>query len=159
MAKAFYPGTFDPFHLGHLEIVETASRVFDTVVIAAMRNPSKATPFFTDDERMDLIAASTAHLTNIEVTAMEGLVIDAAAELGADIIVKGVRGVTDFDTEMQMAQMNRHASGIATTFLPATAANGFIASRYIREISKMGGDVTDLVPEPVADALRSRFLS
>ena len=84
--------------------------------------------------------------------------LSSAVASGADIIVKGVRGVTDFDTEMQMAQMNRHASGILTTFLPATAANGFIASRYIREISKMGGDVTDLVPEPVAEALRERFL-
>ncbi|MCP3933964.1 MAG: pantetheine-phosphate adenylyltransferase [Actinomycetia bacterium] len=158
MALALYPGTFDPFHNGHLEIVEAAADAFDAVVVAAMRNPGKTAPFFSDDERMSLIAQSVQHLDKVEVVAMEGLVIDAATNLGASIIVKGLRGVTDFDTEMQMAQMNRHVSGIVTMFIPATAENGFIASRYIREISKMAGDVTDLVPDPVARALRERFL-
>ena len=157
MTRVFYPGTFDPLHNGHLEIITTAAGLFDEVVVAAMRNPSKSQPFFDRDERMRLIAESAAHLTNVEVIGMEGLVVDAAAAAGADMIVKGLRGVTDFENELQMAQMNRHVSGIVSLFIPSTSEDSYIASKYIREISKMGGDVTDLVPPPVAAALRSRF--
>ena len=157
MARVFYPGTFDPLHNGHLEIITTAAGLFDAVVVAAMRDPSKSAPFFDREERMELIEASTAHLGNVEVIGMDGLVVDAAADAKADLIVKGLRGVSDFDTELQMAQMNRHVSGIVTMFLPSASEDGFIASKYIREISKMGGDVTDLVPGPVAVALKEKF--
>ena len=157
MTRVFYPGTFDPLHNGHLEIISTAAGLFETVVVAAMRNPSKAQPFFDREERMSLIVESTSHLDNVEVIGMDGLVVDAAAEAGADMIVKGLRGVTDFENELQMAQMNRHVSGIVSLFIPSTSEDSYIASKYIREISRMGGDVTDLVPEPVAAALRKKF--
>ena len=156
MVKALYPGSFDPVHNGHIDIVATASRLFDEVVVAAMRNPSKATPFFTDDERVSMLEKSTAHLGNVTVVVFGELVIDLAARLDVDLIVKGLRGVSDFDTEMQMAQMNRSVGGVDTMFLPAKSGDDFIASKYIREITKFGGDCSHLVPEPVAALLRTK---
>lgn len=155
MTRVFYPGTFDPLHNGHLEVITTAAKLFDEVVVAAMRNPSKAQPLFDRDRRVELIRESTAHLDAVSVIGMEGLVVDAATAARADMIIKGVRGVTDFENELQMAEMNRHVSGLVSMFLPSESANSFIASKYIREISRMGGDVTDLVPPPVAAALRA----
>mgnify|MGYP006261563959 CR=1 FL=1 len=156
MVKALYPGSFDPVHNGHIDIVTTASRLFDAVVIAAMRNPSKSTPFFTDEERVAMLEESTAHLPNVSVVEFGELVIDLAARLGADVIVKGLRGVTDFDSEMQMAQMNRSVGGVDTMFLPARSGDDFIASKYVREISKFGGDCSHLVPAPVATRLEAK---
>lgn len=156
MVKALYPGSFDPVHNGHLDIVTTASRLFDEVIIAAMRNPSKATPFLTDDERVGLLEASTSHLGNVSVVVFGELVIDLARRLEVDLVVKGLRGVADFDSEMQMAQMNRSVGDVDTMFLPAKSGDDFIASKYIREITKFGGDCSHLVPAPVAELLRTK---
>jgi len=156
VVKALYPGSFDPVHNGHIDIVTTAARLFDEVIIAAMRNPSKATPFFTDEERVQLLEDSTAHLPNVSVVEFGELVIDLAHRLGVHLIVKGLRGVSDFDSEMQMAQMNRSVGGVDTMFLPAKSGDDFIASKYIREITKFGGDCSHLVPEPVAKLLVSK---
>ena len=153
MVKALYPGSFDPVHNGHIDIISTASRLFDEVVVAAMRNPSKSTPFFSDSERVAMLEASTAHLGNVSVVEFGELVIDLAARLEVDLIVKGLRGVADFDSEMQMAQMNRSVGGVDTMFLPAKSGDDFIASKYIREITRFGGDCSHLVPEPVAKLL------
>jgi pantetheine-phosphate adenylyltransferase len=156
VTKALYPGSFDPIHNGHLDIVTTAARLFDEVVVAAMRNPSKSVPFFTDAERVALIEESTAHLDNVVVVEFAELVIDLAQRLEVDLVVKGLRGVADFDSEMQMAQMNRSVGGVDTMFLPAKSGDDFIASKYIREITKFGGDCSHLVPEPVAKLLLTK---
>jgi len=152
-----YPGSFDPIHNGHVEIVETASRLFDRVVVAAMRNPSKGEPLFSLEDRQGLIEASLAHLDNVEVTMFSTLVVDLARQVGAHFIVKGLRAVSDFESELQMAQMNRSISGVDTLFIPSASGNSFLASRLIREIARFGGDVSNMVPGPVAALLTERF--
>jgi pantetheine-phosphate adenylyltransferase len=152
-----YPGSFDPIHNGHVEIVETASRLFDRVVVAAMRNPQKGQTLFTLDERQELIESSLAHLDNVEVTMFSSLVVDLARQVGAHFIVKGLRAVSDFESELQMAQMNRSISGVDTLFIPSASRNSFLASRLIREVARFGGDVSNMVPEPVAQRLAAQL--
>lgn len=157
MTVVLYPGSFDPIHNGHVEIVETAARLFDRVVVAAMRNPQKGEPLFSLDDRQQLIEESLAHLDNVEVTMFSSLVVDLAREVGAHFIVKGLRAVSDFESELQMAQMNRSISGVDTLFIPSASKNSFLASRLIREIARFGGDVQTMVPEPVARRLEDRY--
>lgn len=157
MTRVLYPGSFDPIHNGHIEIVETASRMFDSVVVAAMRNPQKGEPLFTLEEREAILKESFDHLANVEVTMFSTLVVDLARAEGADFIVKGLRGVSDFEAELQMAQMNRAVSGVVTMFIPSTSDDSYIASRWIREMARFGGDVTSMVPEPVARRLKDKF--
>lgn len=157
MTVALYPGSFDPIHNGHVEIVETASRLFDAVVVAAMRNPQKGEPVFSLDERQALIDDSLGHLGNVKVTSFASLVVDLAREEGADIIIRGLRAVSDFESELQMAQMNRNISGIDTLFIPSAAGNSFLASKLIREVARFGGSVDGMVPDEVAVRLKERF--
>lgn len=157
MTTVFYPGSFDPIHKGHVDIVETAARLFDGVVVAAVRNPQKGAMMFDLDEREELIGDSLAHLGNVKVSSFAGLVVDAAREVGADFVVKGLRTAADFEVEQQMAQTNRAVSGVDTLFIPATGSRAFVSSRYIREIARCGGDVGSMVPEPVDRRLRDRF--
>jgi len=152
-----YPGSFDPIHNGHLEIVETASRLFDRVVVAAMRNPQKGEPLFSLEERQAIIVESLEHLDNVEVTMFSSLVVDLAQEVGAHFIVKGLRAVSDFESELQMAQMNRSISGVDTLFIPSASRNSFLASKLIREIARFGGDVDTMVPPPVSRRLKERY--
>lgn len=151
------PGSFDPIHKGHLEIIERASGLFDEVVVAAMRNPQKAEALFSLEERQEMIEESTAHLANVRVVAMQTLVVDVAREVGATAIVKGLRAVSDFESEMQMAQMNETLSGIETLFVMTGPTYSFVGSRLIREVVRFGGDVSALVPEPVTRRLKERF--
>ncbi len=157
MPKVLYPGSFDPLHLGHLEIIEVASALFDEVVVAALVNPQKDSEFFSLAEREAAIVESTAHLANVSVTNFAGLVVDLARSLNADFIVKGLRTVSDFETEMQMAQMNLAVSGVRTIFLPATSEHSFLASKYVRDIARLGGDVTSTVPPAVAKRIQERY--
>ena len=159
MTVVLYPGSFDPIHNGHVEIVETASRLFDRVVVAAMRNPQKGEPLFSLDERQELIEDSLAHLDNVEVTMFSSLVVDLAREVDAHFIVKGLRAVSDFESELQMAQMNKSISGVDTLFIPTTSSYSFLASKLIREIARFGGDVTSMVPPCVAARLKERYPS
>jgi pantetheine-phosphate adenylyltransferase len=152
-----YPGSFDPIHNGHVEIVEKASRLFDEVVVAAMRNPQKGEPLFTLDERQGMIEDSLAHLPNVSVTMFSSLVVDLARDLGADFIVKGLRAISDFENELQMAQMNHKVADVETVFLPCASNNSFLASKLIREIARFGGDVSGTVPEPVARKLKEKY--
>lgn len=153
MTRVLYPGSFDPLHNGHVEIIETAVSLFGAVVVATMVNPQKDTGLFPLAEREAVMRESLAHLPTVEVVMRHGLVVDLARELGADFIVKGLRSASDFDDEMQMAQMNHAVSGVQTVFMPATSRHAFLASKYVRDIARMGGDVTHLVPGPVARRL------
>lgn len=157
MAVVLYPGSFDPVHNGHLEIVETASRLFDEVVVAAMRNPQKGEPLFTLEEREEMITEVFAHLDNVRVTMFSSLVVDLAREVGADFIVKGLRAVSDFESELQMAQMNHAISGVDTLFIPSASEHSFLASRLIREIARFGGDITSMVPPAVAKRMDGKW--
>ncbi|HWC38269.1 MAG TPA: pantetheine-phosphate adenylyltransferase [Acidimicrobiales bacterium] len=157
MRIALFPGSFDPFHNGHLEVVESASRLFDEVIVAVLRNPQKGEPLFSLEERKEMLEDSIAHLSGVRVVSMSTLVVTVAQEVGATAIVKGLRAVTDFENEMQMAQMNQRLSGIDTLFIPTASAHSFIASRLLREVARFGGDVTALVPPPVAKRLQERF--
>ncbi len=159
MALVLYPGSFDPIHNGHLEIIETAARLFDGVIVAAMRNPQKGEPLFNLDEREEMLRDSVAHLENVRVTMFSSLVVDLARDMGADFIVKGLRAVSDFESELQMAQMNHKVSGVDTLFIPSASAHSFLASKLIREIARFGGDVTAMVPPAVAERLQEKYLS
>lgn len=156
MTTVLIPGSFDPIHNGHLEIIERASGLFEDVVVATMRNPQKSESLFTLEERQEMLEETTAHLPNVRVVAMQTLVVTVAKEVGATAIVKGLRAVSDFESEMQMAQMNEQLSGIETLFVMTGPTHSFLGSRLIREVVRFGGDVSALVPEPVARRLKER---
>ncbi len=157
MPTVLYPGSFDPFHNGHREIVETAASLFDEVVVAAIRNPQKGQSLFDLEERKAIIAESVGHLDNIRITSFASLVVDLAKEVGADFIIKGLRVVSDFESEMTQAQANLAVSGVHTVFLPSQSRYSYIASKYVREIARFGGDVSVMVPDSVAKRLNERF--
>ncbi|MGO9962885.1 MAG: pantetheine-phosphate adenylyltransferase [Acidimicrobiales bacterium] len=154
MTVALFPGSFDPFHNGHLEVAERASRLFGKLVVAVVSNPQKGEPLFDVSEREAMIAESLAHLDSVRIVSMSVLVVEVALEVGANVIVKGLRAVSDFENELQMAQMNQHLSGIETLFLPTSSAHSFVASRLIREVVRYGGDVSEFVPPAVARRLK-----
>jgi pantetheine-phosphate adenylyltransferase len=153
---ALYPGSFDPIHLGHVDVIEQAVELFGSAVVVAMFNPGKASGMFDLDERQAMIRASVAHLPTVSVEAFPGLAIDAARQFGASVIVKGLRSASDFDVEQQMSLTNHAVAGVRTVFVSASPATSFISSRYIREISLYGRDVSMLVPAPVAERLAAR---
>jgi len=157
VTRVLYPGSFDPLHKGHLEIIEVAARLFDDVVVAAVRNPQKGEALFDLDERQDTIRESVAHLPNVSVTQFSSLVVDLAKDIGANFIVKGLRVVSDFESELMMAQMNHAVSGVDTLFIQCGSSHAFLASKLIREIARFGGDVSTMVPEPVARRLKERY--
>ena len=149
MTRVLYPGSFDPVHNGHVELIETAARLFDEVVVGTLMNPSKGGGLFTLEERMELLDECFAHLDNVRTTMFDGLVVNLARQVEADFIVKGLRAVSDFESELQMAQTNLVISGVHTMFLPTASRRSFLASGLIREVARLGGDVSEMVPEPV----------
>lgn len=156
MTTALFPGSFDPVHNGHIEVLEGACRVFDHVVMAAF-DSTKGTPLFDLAEREQMLRETVGHLPGVQVTSFASLVVDVARDVGATVLVRGLRAVSDSEAELQMAQMNHHLSGIDTVFLPTSSDSSFLASRLIREVARYGGDVSGLVPEPVAQRLRAKF--
>ena len=163
MPTVLYPGSFDPFHLGHLDVIEQALELFGDVTVATMHNPSKPSGMFTLDERLEMIEESVAsfvaarHAASlgglVVVTSFPGLAVDAARMLGTDFIVKGLRTGGDFEVEQQMAQTNYAAARVRTVYVPCKPELVFISSRFIREIAKYGGDVTAMVPAAVVPRL------
>ena len=157
MGTALCPGSFDPVTYGHLDIIERTARHFDDVIVAVIRNPQKSQSLFTLEERQEMLHEVTAHLTNIHIEFFKGLLVDFCAQVGADAIVKGLRFVSDFDYELQMAQMNQRLSGIDTFFISTSPQHSFLSSSLVREVARFGGDVSSMVPPLVAKRLAERF--
>jgi pantetheine-phosphate adenylyltransferase len=153
---ALCPGTFDPVTNGHLDVIGRAASMFDGVVVAVLDNPSK-TPLFAVDERIALLESALADLANIRVAAFGGLLVEFAREQGAQVIVKGLRAVSDYEYEIQMAQMNQRIGEIETLFMSTSPKWSFLSSSLVKEVARLGGDVEGLVPEHVRVALTERL--
>jgi pantetheine-phosphate adenylyltransferase len=153
---ALCPGTFDPVTNGHLDIIQRASRSFDAVVVAILENPGKA-PLFDLDERVSMLKEAVADFEHVEVEAFSGLLVDFATSRGIKMIVKGLRAVSDFDFELQMAQMNRKLTGVETFFVPTSPQWSYLSSSLIKEVVRFGGDVSGLVPDFVRGRLQDKL--
>ncbi len=156
MITALVPGSFDPPTNGHLDVVERCVGIFDRVVVAVIRNPSKK-PLFDASEREELLRSCCASWDNVEIDSFSGLLVDYAEQVGATTIVKGLRAMTDFDYEIQMAQMNRHLSGIVTLFVATKPEFGYLSSSLVKQVAELGGSIDALVPDVVAAAMKERF--
>jgi pantetheine-phosphate adenylyltransferase len=153
---ALCPGTFDPVTNGHLDIIERAAAHFDTLVVAVLENPSKE-PMFSLEERQSMLKSACQSFANVEIDSFSGLIVDYAKAKGIGVFVKGLRAVSDFDYELQMAQMNQKLTGIDTFFLSTSPQYSFLSSSLVREVARFGGDVSTMVPEHVNDRLLEKF--
>ena len=157
MTKAICPGSFDPVTLGHLDIVRRAARTFDQVVVTVLANPRKQA-LFSVEERLEMLRESTADIPNVSVASADGLLVDFARQVGAQVIVKGLRPIQDFEYEWQMGMVNKElASDIETYFLMSRMVFSHLSSSIVRELSAFGRDVDTLVPPGVAERLRRKF--
>jgi pantetheine-phosphate adenylyltransferase len=155
---ALVPGSFDPPTNGHLDVIGRCAALFDDVVVAVIRNPAKS-PLFTADERMDMLRTCSAGWDNVAVDSFDGLLVNFAAERGCNVIVKGLRAMTDFDYEIQMSQMNRYLSGIQTLFVATKPEFGYLSSSLVKQVAGLGGAVDGLVPASVATELKRKSAS
>ncbi|HUP48856.1 MAG TPA: pantetheine-phosphate adenylyltransferase [Thermoanaerobaculia bacterium] len=157
MRTAVYPGSFDPLTNGHLDIISRGTRLFDRVVVAVLENEGKA-PLFSVSERMELIATCTAGMRGVEVLSFSGLLVEFMRRLDATVVVRGIRAVSDYEYELQMALMNRELSPeVETIFMLPAVEYTYVSSRLVKEVFRLGGDVARLVPPPVLDSLRARL--
>jgi pantetheine-phosphate adenylyltransferase len=154
---ALCPGSFDPVTLGHVDIIERTARHFDEVIVAVIRNPQKTQSLFSLEDREEMLEEALSHLGNVRITFFKGLLVEFAQEQGADAIVKGLRAVSDFDYELQMAQMNQRLTGIDTFFLSTSPQYSYLSSSLVREVARFGGDVSGMVPKHVNDRLVELF--
>ncbi|EHO2804783.1 pantetheine-phosphate adenylyltransferase [Listeria monocytogenes] len=154
---AVIPGTFDPITNGHLDIIERAAKIFDVLYVSVLNNSSKK-PLFTIEERMEMIRQVTAHLPNVQVESASGLTVDYAATRGATAIVRGLREVSDFEYEMQIASMNRTLNAdIETFFVMTNTKYSFLSSSMVKEVAQYQGDISELVPEIVNEQVQAKF--
>ena len=157
MAKAVYPGSFDPITLGHLDVIRRAARATDKLIIGILRNTKKE-PLFSLEERKSMIEDCVKDIENVTVRVFDGMTVDFARENDANIIVRGLRAVSDFEYEMQMALFNKDlCSDLETVFFIADATHSFISSSQVRNIASLGGDISKYVSEPVVKALRRKY--
>ena len=155
--QALYPGSFDPLTLGHLDLIERAAQLFERVVVAVLRNPSK-NPCFSVDQRLAQIRAATAHLANVQAEAFHGLTVECAQRTGAGVILRGLRAMSDFEYELQIAHTNKSlAPRLETLFMATATAHSFLSSSVVKEVARFGGDVGHMVPTGVAEDLARLF--
>ena len=153
-----YPGSFDPITNGHLDLIERGSRLVDRLVVAILRNEEKRT-LFNVEERIEMLCEVTHNLPNVEVGSFNGLLVDFASQMGATLILRGIRAVSDYEYELQMALMNRRlAPHVETVFLLSGEAYSFLSSRLVKEVISLGGNIAGLVPPPVEERLKRRVL-
>jgi pantetheine-phosphate adenylyltransferase len=153
---ALCPGTFDPVTNGHLDIIERASRCFEPVVVGVLENPSKS-PLFSVEERVAMLKEAVNGVASVEIGSFSGLLVDYARKRGIRVVVKGLRAVTDFDYELQMAQMNNTMAGVETFFVSTSPQWSYLSSSLIKEVARYGGDVSRLVPGHVRERLEEKF--
>ncbi len=156
MAVALCPGSFDPPTRGHVDVIRRCARLFDRVVVGVVINPSKRS-LFTLEERVRFLQDALSDLPQVAVRHCRGLLVDFARQERAEVLIKGLRAVSDFDSELQMAQMNQTVGGIETMFMPTRPEWSFLSSSLIREVAALGGSVDGLVPDNVAEAMKERF--
>ncbi len=156
MRDAVYPGSFDPVTLGHVDLIERGSRLFDRLVVAVAANPTKS-PLFSETERLEMVREVTAHLSNVEVRQFDGLMVDFARSNGAKVVLRGLRALLDFEYELDMALTNRRlAPEIETVFLMPSQEYTFLRSSLVKNVAKLGGDLKSFVPEAVIERLVAR---
>jgi pantetheine-phosphate adenylyltransferase len=155
--RALYPGSFDPLTLGHLDLIERGVRLFDGLVVAVLQNPAKQ-PCFPLEKRLEQIRAATAHLEGVEVSSFDGLTVDVARRCGAAVILRGLRALSDFEFELQIAHTNKSLSPqMETLFLATAVHHSFLSSSVVKEVARFGGDVSHMVPSGVAADLARLF--
>ena len=158
--RAIYPGTFDPLTNGHLDLISRGAKIVDDLVVAILRNSDKAPPLFTVEERFEMITEATAGFDNVSVAVFNGLLVDFAREQGAKAVLRGIRAISDYEYELQMAMMNRKLDPeLETLFMMPGEKYTYVSSRLIKGVFQLGGDVSTLVPPLVVDRLRSKVPS
>ncbi len=155
--RVLYPGSFDPLTFGHLDLIQRANALFGTIVVAVLANPSKQ-PSFSLEKRIEQISESTSHIGNIEIISFDGLTVNCARESKADLILRGLRALSDFEYELQIAHTNRSLDGeFETIFLATEARHSFLSSSVVKEVARFGGETSHMVPEIVAKDLKRLF--
>ena len=153
---AVCPGSFDPVTNGHVDVIERAATHFDRLLVACLRNVGKQ-PLFDVDRRVELLESATAHLGNVEIDTFEGLLVDFCRQRDVRIVVRGLRAVSDFENELEMAQMNHRLADVETFFVATSPLHSFLSSTLVKEVARFGGDVTPFVPPAVNDSLRVQY--
>ena len=157
MKRAIYPGSFDPATYGHIDMIERSAQIVDELVVAVLRNRAKS-PLFSVEERVSMLEEITEHLPNVYIRSFDGLLIDYAREVGASIIVRGLRAVTDFEYELQIAQTNRIVnSQIDTVFLTTSLEYAYLSSTIVKEVASYGGDISHFVPERLIERIYAKY--
>ena len=158
MKTAVYPGSFDPVTNGHLDIIERSAKIFDRVIVSVLQNSAKV-PAFTNEEKLDMLRRVTAHISNVEIGFFDGLLVNYVQQMGAQVIIKGLRAVSDFEYELQLALMNqKQQPGIETLFMMTSSDNSFLSSSIVKEVARLGGNLNGMVPEMIIPDITKKLL-